>query len=177
MSGGTLTRLAAKRGMLLLLVLFVMGIFLIMAMGFLQQRVSQKKASTAAIEEVQARAIARSGLEDALAKLAKHHDFPPRADESQKQYRYTEEIATADGATGGAFTVAIDTRYQRGEFWLIRITSTGYLGNPAYPLAQSTCFAELDVSKLQRPRPNPSAPKVVNPNLFKFFFVKQGDAI
>ncbi len=166
-----------KRGMMLLLTLFLMGIFLIMAMGFLQQRVGQNKASTATIEEVQARAIARSGIEDAMAKLSKHHDFPPRSDVSQKQYRYTENISNSDGVTKGSFTVAIDTRYAQGEFWLVRITSTGYLGGPTQPLAKSTCFAELDVSKIQRPRPNPSAPKVANPHFFELFFIKQGEAI
>jgi hypothetical protein len=160
---------------MLLIVLLLMGVFLIMGMGFIQQRVGQSRAMNLAINDLQSQSLARSGLEDALAKLAKHHDFPPLSDISQNKYVYTERVVNLGGQDIGGFTVSIDTKYQAHSFWIIRISSRGFLGAQTDPQAQSTVFAELDMSKVRRPLPTASSPKVPNPNFFEWLFVTQGE--
>ena len=165
----------SRRGVMLLIVLLLMAVFLVMGMGFIQQRVGQNSAANLAITELQAQSLARSGLEDALTKLAKHHDFPPLSDVSQNKYVYTERVVNPGGEDIGGFTVSIDTRYQTNTFWIIRISSRGFLGAQTDPQAQSTVFAELDMSKVKRPLPNANSPKVPNPKFFKLLFVTKGE--
>jgi hypothetical protein len=164
--------------MILVLTLLLMGIFLIMGMGFLQQRVAQNRAAVAAVEEVQARAIARSGLEDAMAKFRKHHDFPPQSDLAQSRYSYSEQMLDVDGEPVGSYSVSVDTRYAAGKYWLLRLSSTGIVGPASQPLASCTLYAEIDTSQVKRPLGggwNP--PQLPNPNLAKFIVIKQGDAL
>lgn len=171
-------RFRSQNGIMLVLALFLMGIFLIMGMGFLQQRVGQNRAAVAALNEVQARAAARAGIEDAMAKLTKDFRFPPKWDGTQKEYTYSELLKDVDGEVVGGYTLSIDSRYDAGQYWLYRITSQGIAGPPASPSARCTLHTELDVSTIERPLGGGwFPPQLPNPHFFELFFIRQGEPL
>lgn len=133
------------RAFMLILVLFLLLILLTMGLAFLGTRVAQYRASVLSVEEAQARAVARAGMEDARAKLEMDLDFPPRGAEDQLVFTYSEDVTDVSGTLVGSYTVTIDVRWRREPYQVLRITSEGQVGPRDEPFARSVLRAHLDL--------------------------------
>ena len=154
---------------MLVLCLFLLMLLLTLGMALTGKKIAQYRAAVQMGPAAQAMAMAESGLVDALTKLSKDPEFPPSGDQTQKEYTYSETFFDIDGASVlGSFTVTIDTSLVKDEngpnpYGILRITSTGSLGQLGQPRAQRRVYAELDVSRSLRDGSGDP-----NPNLFYY---------
>jgi hypothetical protein len=126
-------------------------VLLMVGMGFLGQRRGQYEAARDYIEQVQAEAVAESGLQDALGKLAKDIGFPPLSSQDQSEFVYSEVLRDADGDQVGVYRVTITVRYAIGPYRVVRIHSLGLLGEQRNPRATCTKLAEVDIDPNRTP--------------------------
>jgi hypothetical protein len=164
-----------RRGSVLVLVLLLTGLFLIMGAGFLSQRISQNKAARSGVGMLQARALAEAGIQEAVAKLSKHRDFPPKADFTHRHYSYSEEVLDRNGKSFGWYTVTIDTTLSGSPNWILRLSSTGYLGDRSRPTAKASLVGEIDLCPFQRPDTRVPPRRLSNLRTFEFFYLREGD--
>jgi hypothetical protein len=151
--------------------LILMGLFLIMGIGFLSQRVAQNEAARAFQSQVQAEALAQAGLSDAVTKLAKRSSFPPLEDKDQRLFVYTEPVTDGSGQVVGEYEVTVDMTYAKIPYGIARLTSVGRAGGPGRFVAERSLRAELDISAYQR---SPAGNTTPNADRFHFHYV--GDA-
>ena len=114
-----------RRGAVLVAVLLLAVVFLVGGIALTTQQQTRYAAVAAEIDALQALTLAESGLEDALVKLQKDPDFPPRGDPAQLTFTYSETVLT-DGREVGDYTVSIDTSYEAEpfEFYLVTVQAT-----------------------------------------------------
>jgi Tfp pilus assembly protein PilX len=137
------------RGFLLVSVLLITTLLLTLGLTFLGKRAIQYRRAAMYESAARARALAESGLEDALCKLRRDIEFPPLS-KDQNVFSYVEEVEVA-GDRIGAYRVTLDgsKRYAPYGVWLI--TSQGEAGGtPANPASVRTFRAEVDVYRLDR---------------------------
>ncbi len=163
-----------QRGSVLILVLILTTLFLVMGVGFLSQRASQNRAARSGVFVLQARALALAGLNEATAKLSKHRDFPPKWDLTQTRYRYSEEVLGRDGDPFGWYTVTVDTTLAGSPDYILRLSSTGYLGDREEPAAKFSLLGEIDLCPHQRPDVRVPPLRWTNPDIFEFLYLREG---
>ncbi len=149
-----MTHSSVKRGSVIIVALLMLTILLVSGLGLMASRVGGSRAASQAILSVQADAIARAGLEDALLKLAQDINFPPGYPWpiDQNFFAYTENFAN------GSYNVVVELNYARkiiepelfvdppsdNEYQIFRIVSTGLVGPRDAPLARHTVRADWD---------------------------------
>ena len=149
------------RGFLLVSVLLITVLLLIMGLAFLGKRAVQYRRAALAETAAQARALAASGLEDALAKFSTDLEFPPLSAD-QDVMTYTEEVSVG-GRDVGSYTVTIDGTHRTSPHSVWVISSRGEVGRPA--VAARILKMEIDFSSKRRDDPtvdNPDYYHVVN---------------
>ena len=112
--------------LLLGLVLFALGA------GLLTRKHLQFDLAVQSNQVVQARALARAGLEDALAKLCRDQKFPPDSAWDQSRYSYSESIVQAHFE--GMYEVEVDQSLKEAPWQLIQVTATGQVASCRYSL-------------------------------------------
>lgn len=130
-------------------VLLITMILLVLGVTFLGKRTLQYRRAAMFEESARAKALAESGLEDALAKMRRDIEFPPLS-KDQMVFSYTEELVV-DGERVGCFRVTMDgtRRYVPYSVWVI--TSQGEAGpDPNKPTAIRGFRAEVDVHPKNR---------------------------
>lgn len=158
-----------RRGSTLVAALLVSLVLLIASLGFLGQRAAQNRAAVALILKVQARALAESGIEDALQKLSKDGRFPPLFADKQTCFTYLETVTNASGAVVGDYTVSVDTTHLQAPYCILKLTSTGRLGpKPNTPQAEMQLTAEVDLSPFVR------GTNTANPRFFRVLYERAG---
>lgn len=154
-----------RRGFLLVSVLLITMILLTLGLTFLGKRALQYRRASLAEQAAYARALAESGLDDALTKLRRDLEFPPLA-RDQAAFSYTEEVNADSGERLGAYRVTIDGNHRFPPYSVWVITSVGESGaDPAKPLATRTLRLEFDLSAGLRGEPdkgNPNYYQVIN---------------
>lgn len=133
---------APNRGFLLVAALLITVLVAIIALGLLGIRRGSYASSRAAVREVQARALARSGLNDIWAKLSKDPFFPTGIGDDQEQFSYREEVFNESGDSVGTYTIRVDRGY-RVSHDVILLESTGRVGKLSADSASHTIYAEL----------------------------------
>ncbi len=133
----------ADRAFLLVFALLLTVFIAVIGFGMLGARQGHYAASRASIEAVQAKALARSGLEDIRVKLAKNPFFPTGIGDEQTVFSFTEEVRTFDeDELVGYYQVTVDREF-RGSHRLVRVESTGIVGQNVASSARHTMYAEL----------------------------------
>lgn len=114
----------------------------IIALGLLGVRRGSYRSSRAALNAVQARALARSGMNDIWVKLSKDPFFPTGIGDDQTQFAYREEVLDEDGESKGTYAVKVDRTF-RLELDVVRLESTGRVGGLSEESSTHTIYAEL----------------------------------
>lgn len=155
-----------RRGFLLIASLLLCLVLLALGMGLLGSRSRQYDASRAAGKAAQARALAEAGLEDTRVKLMKDFDFPPLGADDQALFGYRETVADIGGAEVlGGYVVTVDTTHKAPPYYVLVISSLGYVGSPENPEAMRKLSAEVDICEVNRKTgtaPNPNLLQVIN---------------
>lgn len=143
----------SRRAFLLIMALILIIILVVMGFGFLGSRVGQYQSTGRAVNAAQARAIARAGIEDARAKLNLDIGFPPPPGAGQPSFTYVEDLQDMSGAAVGFYRVRFDwSKAYEAPYFVLSLTSTGYLGPRTAPVAQHTYRAYIDVSPIKSPK-------------------------
>lgn len=101
-------------------------------------------SSRAAVNLVQARALARSGMADLFVKVSKDPLFPDGMGDSQERFSYREEVTDSTGKITGSYTVILDRSY-RFSHQLVRVESTGVSGGLTEESATFRIYGELSI--------------------------------
>ena len=156
--------MSKSRGFMLILSLLVGLLILLVCGGMVYRRSRQNQTANDSANAAGALALAEAGLEDARVKLDKDDDFPPLGAIDQRIFSYVETVVDLDGSTPlGSYEVTVDSRWKAPPCQILRITSTGSLGDPGAPRARRSVTVELDVAPMLR-----SNPLANNPNYFRF---------
>jgi hypothetical protein len=141
-----------ERGFLLVAVLLITVILLIGGMALLTKQSTLYGEGGQVMETAQARSLAWTGLNDAMAKLEKDILFPPERADDQLEFSWSETVTDFTNSEDvGDYSVQLDLRYTEPPYSTIQITSTGRVGGADNPRATKTLVAEIDV------RGNPSS--------------------
>ena len=158
------------QGSILVVALILSVLLLILSIGFLSQRSAQNRAAQATKNQLQARLLAETGLEDALVKLSKRVDFPPLNHVTQSNFDYRNTLKNSSGTGLGSYEVSLDMRYANAPYWIVRVTSTGMVGDPAEPTSAVTLHGELDISEIDRSTYGTNS-VLPNPNRYRWLSV------
>lgn len=152
-----------RRGSSLVLSLLLIGLLMMMGLAFLGQHGAGRQSSTRFAQSLQAKQLARAGLEEVRARLATDLNYPPQPQAWSLPYTSTEDVLDNDGITLlGYHTVTVDASLMAAPYGVLRVTSVGTVGDHQVALAVHTLYAEIDVY----PR-NRSNPAQVNPMLYR----------
>lgn len=162
-----------SRAAALVAALLITALMFAVGVGFLGQRSGQYQAAQEQINYLQALAVADAGLADAYTKLSKDIDFPPLRAADQSVFSYQDELLDNAGTRVGTYRVSIDLEYQNFPFELVRVTSTGVLGDVASPTAQVSRTMEIDIAELERGS-NPLR-LTPNPELFRTIGIRTNE--
>lgn len=157
-----------SRGSALIGVLLVLSLLLVMGLGLLSQRSNLYEEMRRANDAAQARALAQAGMVDAYIKLVKDPSFPQSRPSEDARLTYTETVRDTTGRRVGAYTVVVDTSRRTAPFMVVRVTSTGSLGEGTNPSGRYMIYGELDVSKTLR-----EDPEAKNPHYYKWSFLRE----
>lgn len=135
-----------RRGFLLVLSLMVTILIAVIALSLLSVRRGSYANSRAVVEAAQARALAVSGLEDLRVKLAKDPFFPTGIGDEQVIFTYTETVRSlASSAKIGSYQVTMDRSHRDPPQQVLRLESTGMVGDFHAEAPRFTIYAELDL--------------------------------
>ena len=135
-----------KKGLALMLVLFLTAFLLVLALGLLQRRADQYKAANSQAEALHAYELAQAGLETARARLDKDQAFPPRGDH-QQEFDCTEPVYDIDNSTiVGFYQLEIDSRWANAPYYVLKVTSIGCWPHPDRPEARRKLHVQLDLN-------------------------------
>ncbi len=149
-----------EHGFLLVSVLLITIILFTVGLAFLGKRAIQYRRAATRERSAQAKALAESGLEDALAKLRRDLEFPPLSAD-QRTFSYSE-VVRRGGVTVGSYSVTVDGTYRFPPFLIWVITTEGIIGESTSPQARRTLRAEFDISTHLR-----NNPSTHNPHYYK----------
>jgi hypothetical protein len=122
--------------------LLITVLIALIALGLLGIRRGSYASSRAVVNSVQARALARSGLNDIWVKLSKDPFFPTGIGDDQEQFSYREEVTNSRNEIVGSYTVKVDRTFRR-TLNVVRIESTGRVGGLTENSSTHTIYAEL----------------------------------
>lgn len=131
-----------QRGFLLVVALLLTVLISLLALGMLGIKKGSYSSSQAALQAVQARALARSGLGDVWTKYSKDPSFPGGLGDDQVRFSYRENVTDIDGHVLGSYVVTLD-RSDRLTHHLIRVECTGIAGTVEEQATHHTIYAEL----------------------------------
>src|SRR5262249_32970139 len=98
-----------RRAFLIVVVLFLLVLLITMGFGLLGSRSGQYQAAVQAEAAVQARALARAGLEDARTKLNRDLAFPPVSNFQENAFTYSEDFYDVSHSKYlGCYQVTVD---------------------------------------------------------------------
>jgi type II secretory pathway component PulJ len=146
------------------------ALLLVLCIGFLSQRAAQNRAAKAEQSQLQAAMLAQAGLNDAALKLGKRIEFPPKNHELQTSFEYRSTLTDASGNRLGDYLVVLDLRYMNAPYWIVRVSSTGVLGDALDPSAAVTLQGEFDVSIIDRATWG-TVDEIPNPHRFQWLTV------
>lgn len=126
--------------------LFMVLLIFIAGIGFLSQASTQYRSVNETVHSTQVLAIAEAGISDALLKLQRDWDFPPRSANDQVIYAYLETLEGTAGNRIGSFQVSIDRSLMLNAQNLLIIHSTGRLGPAEKPVSERTIRVEFDMN-------------------------------
>lgn len=112
------------------------------ALGLLGIRKGSYSSSRAAVNSVQARALARSGLNDIWIKLGKDPFFPTGIGDEQDIFAYREDVRDTGDRVVGSYAVKVNRKY-RISHQVVLLESTGRVGGLNSESATFTIYAEL----------------------------------
>lgn len=150
-----------RRGFALIMVLLLIILLVTIGMAFMGKRSPQYDAAYQAALQVQARALAEAGLEDAHQKLMKDLFFPPLGDRNQTVFSYSEEVTeVGTGDVVGYYFVTVDFSWSQLtptplESYppVITVRSQGVLGTDVTnPAATSRMKMEVWIDTDQVPK-------------------------
>lgn len=133
-------------GFLLVFALLLTVLVTLIALGLLGIRRGSYAASIAVFNSVQAREMARSGLNDIWAKLCNDPNFPTGIGDEQVQFSYREEVIDSTGQEVGSYTVRIDRIYRKTHN-IVLLESTGIAGGLDGDSSTFTIYAELSTKE------------------------------
>jgi hypothetical protein len=145
-------RVPSRRGFLLITILLVSLLLFTMGVAFLGSRSDLYQSSYRATLASQARSLARSGLEDARAKLDHDLMFPPANGLGQTSFTYSEDVT--DAVTGtylGCYRVSVSSSSMAAPYFVLQIVSTGFAGPRSAPVARHTYTNYIDMSSPASP--------------------------
>ena len=151
------------RGFSLILCLLLGALILIAGAAMLTSQQEQYHWAELTRLGLQARALARAGLDDALIKLDKDVDFPPSTSLDQPRYTYTEELGD------GSYTVVLDASFREPPWQVLIVTSIGRVGPTEAPRAVRVLRGQLDLARQDR-----SSPAQPNRSYFKLITLEEG---
>lgn len=134
----------ARQGSLIL-VLLILGLLLVLCLGYLARQPGTGGAASQTLLESQARALALSGTEDVRCKFMLDYAFPEMA-LGQDQLVYTDVVSDLSGQRIGCYRITIDQRWSKPPYSIYRIRSEGLLGSLDKPTAVYLISAAFDVS-------------------------------
>ena len=131
-----------RKGFLLVFALMLTVLITIIGFGMLSAFKGNYAASRASLESIQARNLARSGMVDVRAKLARYPFFPSGVGDEQKVFSYSEIVRDFDGKEIGSYKVSVDRSY-RDSHHVVLVESTGIAGQTEGNSARHTLYGEL----------------------------------
>ena len=136
-----------NRGSALVMALFVVAIIFVAGLGFAGQSKAQYQAALQAGRAAEAMSLAEAGLEDAVVKLRRDWDFPPRSADDQLVFSYEDTLSNSAGNIIGTYQVQIDRTAMVSDHKVLVVRSKGRLGPSAEPLAERTLEIEFDMDQ------------------------------
>lgn len=137
------------QGSTLVLVLMVITLLFVIGIGLLSKKALQSGTAANSIVAAQALALAQSGVDDVLVKMAKDPEFPPRGYE-QDFFSYSESVFSHDRSERiGAYTVTIDLRQLNGAARITEIECVGTVGFEDSPQARRTVSVLVDMNPVR----------------------------
>lgn len=131
-----------RKGFLLVFALMLTILITVIGFGMLSAFKGNYAASRAALESIQARNLARSGMEDIRAKLSRNPFFPSGVGDEQRVFSFSEVVTDFDGKEIGSYRVSVDRTY-RDTHHVILVESTGIAGQTEGNGARHTLYGEL----------------------------------
>lgn len=135
----------SRSGFLLVVALLLTTLVALIALGLLGVRKGSYASSRAAVTSVQARALARSGLNDIWVKLGKDPFFPTGIGDEQEVFSYQEEVKDDTDRLVGSYDVKVDRKYRRSHE-VVLLESTGRVGGLNSDSTTFTIYAELSTN-------------------------------
>lgn len=127
---------------MLVIVLLLLALFLTLGAALLSVRVGERRALVGSRQAAQARALARSGLEDARLKLGSDQNFPGPLEVGQTRFVYAESWPE------GSYEVTLDYTYAAVPYEVLRVVSVGRSGEAS---ARSEAWLQVNESDPDRP--------------------------
>ena len=134
--------LSRRRAFLIVFALLLTVFIAVIALALLGLRKGGYASSTAVVNSVQARSLARSGVADIWIKLSKDPLFPGGAGDDQLRFSFREDVRDIDDNYIRSYRVIMD-RTDRLTHEVLRIESTGIAGALTDESSQYTIYAEL----------------------------------
>lgn len=131
-----------QRGFLLVLALLLTVLISLISLSLLGIKSGGYTSSRAAVNMVQARSLARSGMADIFIKISKDPLFPDGMGDTQERFSYREEVTDSGGRIAGSYTVVMDRKY-RHTHQITRVECTGVSGGLTDESATHRIYAEL----------------------------------
>lgn len=145
----------------MIMALLLIVILVVLGFGFLGSRVGQYQSTGKAVNAAQARAVAYAGIEDVRSKMNLDIAFPPSVGIGQSSFTYSEDLTDTSGSRVGTYRITLDSsKAQTAPYFILSITSTGFVGPKNSPLATHTYRAFMDVSPILNP-PSPTYFRIV----------------
>jgi hypothetical protein len=137
--------LSKNRGFLLIFALLLTVLISLISLSLLQLRKSGYISSQAALKNVQARALARSGMGDCWVKISKDPHFPSGIGDEQVRFSYRQRVEQA-GRPIGSFSVTVDRTYRISHEVLL-VESTGIVGGLENSTSVYSISAEIVIKE------------------------------
>lgn len=131
-----------KKGFLLIFALLLTVLITLIALGLLGLREGSYASSRAAVNSIQARSLARSGMGDIWVKLSKDPFYPGGVGDDQTIFSFREDVTDHSGNNVGSYQVILD-RSNRLTNNVLRIECTGIAGQLNEKSSHFTIYAEL----------------------------------
>lgn len=135
-------RKPARKGFLIVFALLLTVLITLIALGLLGLKEGSYASSKAAINSVQARSLARSGMGDIWAKLSKDPHYPGGVGDDQELFAFREDVYAANGDLVGSYQMIMDRKY-RLTHNVLRLECTGTAGQLTDKSSTHIIYAEL----------------------------------
>ncbi len=145
--------MSRRRGILVPCII-LLSLLLVLCLANLSRQPYHYRAARASSQSSQARALARTGLEDFLTKWRLDLYYPPPTDGQSQLFTYSQPVLDAGGQPLGSFRIEVDGRWSKPPHQVLRVFSDGLLGDGQQPQARYRIEAILDLC----PDPRPGRP-------------------